>query len=289
MDLSYELLDVFTDTPLQGNPLAVFRDGREVSDDLMQRIARELNLSETVFVVPARREDCAGRLRIFTPVCEMQFAGHPTIGAAYALWNGAHDGTQSRRFAVEEEVGSVPIRIDDGDAPLIWLSTPPIAVLQEVDRTGAAHAVGLNESDLLPRAPCEVLSAGNPTIYIPVRDKEAVDRAFLDTASLQRLQTPHDFMCVEVFTPVSNGAYARVFARGIGEDPATGSATGPLAAYMMRHDLVPSNAGTRLVIEQGTSMGRRSLLHVSIRGAQGNEGIDVGGNVRRVGSGVLTL
>ncbi len=288
-DLHYHLLDVFTDTPLLGNPLAVFPDSGGISDDVMQRIARELNLSETVFIVPSRRADCVARLRIFTPAFEMQFAGHPTVGAAFALYSASHDGTQSRSFAVEEEVGSVPVRIDEGDSPLIWLSTPPIRVLQEADRVVAAQSVGLDAGDVLERVPCELLSAGNPTLYIAVRDKEAVDRAVLDEASYRKLAVADDRFCIEIFTPVPEGAYSRVFAPGIGEDPATGSATGPLAAYMMRHDLAPSADGTRFVSEQGTKMGRKSLLHVRIRGTQGSEGIDVGGQVCRIGSGVLTL
>lgn len=288
--LHYQLLDVFTRNPLEGNPLAVFLDCPELDGDLMQRIARELNLSEIVFVTRSPQADCAARLRIFTPGTEMQFAGHPTIGAAFALWQSGANGTQTRSFAFKEHVGRVPVRIDNGEPPMVWLSTPPISKVQDVDRTAAAHALGVDESDLIAALPCELLTAGNPTLYVPLRDKDAVDRAWPDTAMCQRMQLANDRICMLVFTPTEQGAYTRVFGHsGVGEDPATGSSTGPLAAYMMRHGLVSQADGAEFVSEQGVSMRRRSLLHVRIRGEHGNEGIDVGGHVRAVGRGVLEL
>lgn len=289
-ELPYLLLDVFTDVPFEGNPLAVFLHAEGLSGDLMQRIARELNLSETVFVLPPQRADCIARLRIFTPESEMRFAGHPTIGAAFALRAARHAGAEHSAFALDEQVGSVPVRIDDGEPPLVWLSTPRISKIQEVDRMSAAHAAGLEDCDLLPGLPCEVLSAGNPTLYIPVRDKDAVDRAWLDAATRPQMQLTDDRICVMVFTPTEDGAYSRVFGHGgVGEDPATGSATGPLAQYMMRYGLAPAGEGTAFVSEQGVRMGRRSILHVRIRGENGSEGIDVGGHVRSIGRGVMTL
>lgn len=289
-ELPYQLLDVFTDVPLAGNPLAVFLQADELGADLMQRIARELNLSETVFVLPPDRADCIARLRIFTPGTEMRFAGHPTIGAAFALRNAGHAGAQDGAFALEEQVGRIPVRIDDGESPLVWLSTPRIAHIQDVDRVCAAHAAGLEDYDLLPGLPCEVLSAGNPTLYVPVRDKDAVDRAWPDAARRSQMQLTDDLVCIMIFTPTPDGAYSRVFGHsGVAEDPATGSATGPLAAYMMRYGLAPASEGTSFVSEQGVRMGRRSLLHVRIRGENGSESIDVGGHVRAIGRGIMTL
>jgi trans-2,3-dihydro-3-hydroxyanthranilate isomerase len=137
-----------------------------------------------------------------------------------------------------------------------------------------------------------VLSAGNPNLFVALKDKETVDRAWLDASGFKPLGSVHgESMCVFVFAPVPGGAYSRMFAPeyGIAEDPATGSATGPLAAFMMRHKLAPSASGTRFISEQGTKMRRRSILHVQIFGEQGADGIAVGGYVTPLSDAVMTL
>ncbi len=122
----YRVVDVFTTQPLEGNALAVFPDSSGIDDVTMQRIARELNLSETTFVAPATRPDCAAQVRIFTPAREMVFAGHPTVGTSFVLLEEGMVPRNSERFALEEKIGAVPIRVEAGERPLIWLSTPPI-------------------------------------------------------------------------------------------------------------------------------------------------------------------
>ncbi len=283
MELEYRVVDVFTQVALEGNALAVFPNAPEVDDRTMQRIARELNLSETTFVSPAHREDCVASVRIFTPAAEMPFAGHPTIGTAFVLRACGMIDPRRGTFALEEHVGPVQVRVDEGDDPMIWLRTPAISRDHTVERAPAAAAINLDASDLLPDVPCEIWSAGNPNLYIAVRDKAAVDRAWVDLsgqrALLGREPAP---TCLFIFAPTPDGAYSRMFSPEIGvtEDPATGSATGPLAAFMMEHGLASATDGTRLVSEQGTKMGRRSLLHVLIRGEKGSDGIEVGGHVR---------
>jgi trans-2,3-dihydro-3-hydroxyanthranilate isomerase len=136
------------------------------------------------------------------------------------------------------------------------------------------------------------LSAGNPTVFVALCDRNAVDRAWMDLSGMKRLRgADREAMCVFVFAPTAEGAYSRMFAPeyGIVEDPATGSSTGPLAAFMMRHELVASKAGTRFISEQGTKMGRRSLLHVHIRGERGSEGIEVGGHTTPVATARMHL
>ena len=273
----YQVVDVFTCQALEGNSLAVFPKGEGLDEDTMQAIARELNLSETVFVFPPTHPDCVAQLRIFTPTRELPFAGHPTIGTSFVLLENGTVPNQSERFMLEEKVGPVPIRVEQGQNPLIWLLTPPIQNGPTFNRDLCAAALGLTATDLLDTVP-QLLSAGNPTIFIGLRDKTAVDRAWLDWSGMTTLRGAYsDPVCVFVFTPTSEGAYSRMFAPeyGIAEDPATGSSTGPLAAYMMQHQLVSSEDGTRFVSEQGTKMKRRSLLHVQILG----EGIEVGGHV----------
>lgn len=287
----YRVVDVFTDQPLEGNPLAVFPDASGIDDVTMQKIAKELNLSETSFVVPATRADCAAGVRIFTPEKEMAFAGHPTIGTSFVLLDEGIIPADREQFMLEEKVGPVPIRVDAGTCPLIWLRTPQIIEGRTFDRTVCAQILALDSGDLLDATP-QLLSAGNPTIFIALKDRDAVDRACLDShGSFVLKGEDHEPMCVFVFTPTSHGAYSRMFAPeyGIAEDPATGSSTGPLASFMIRHGLISGAAGTRFISEQGTKMGRRSILHVHILGDCGQDGIFVGGNVVPVVEAIMRI
>ena len=288
----YRVVDVFTETALEGNPLAVFPDASGIDDGTMQKIARELNLSETVFVVPVTRGDCAARIRIFTSTMEMLFAGHPTVGASFVLLEEGLVPRESGHFLLEEKVGPVAIRVEPGDRPLIWLKTPPIKFGKTYDRAASARALGLEPADLLEIAPPQLVSAGNPLIFIAARDKGAVDRAWLDMSGLRSIQPAGEgAVCVFVFAPTVDGAYSRMFApeHGVIEDPATGSATGPLAAFMLRNGLTPRDKGSRFISEQGTKMGRRSLLHVLIHGENGADGIEVGGYVTPLVEATMTL
>jgi trans-2,3-dihydro-3-hydroxyanthranilate isomerase len=288
---NYRVVDVFTNTRFEGNPLAVFPDATGVPVESMQLIARELNLSETTFVLPSTRADCAARVRIYTPTREMAFAGHPTIGTAWVLRDEARIARDVLQFALQEIVGAVPVRIESGVQPLIWLTTPPIVDGAVFQPATCAALLGLAPADLLPVAP-QLLSAGNPTIYIAVQDMAAVDRAVADAARLAEIRSHLvEPCCVFVFTPTPTGAYSRMFAPefGVMEDPATGSSTGPLAAYMIRHGLASGAEGTRLVSEQGTKMGRRSLLHVLVGREAGAPRIEVGGHVVPVARGQLTI
>jgi trans-2,3-dihydro-3-hydroxyanthranilate isomerase len=280
----YRVVDVFTEHPLEGNALAVFTDASTMDATTMQRIARELNLAETAFILPPTRTDCAARVRIFTPAKEMLFAGHPTIGTGFVLLDEGILPRKTIDFLLEENIGPVPVRVETGARPMLWLSTPPIETGRCYDPLLCANVLGLSTDDLLDVAP-QRLSAGNPTIFVALRDEAAVDGAWLDMAGMKRLRgSDAELMCVFVFTPTAKGAYSRMFAPeyGVAEDPATGSSTGPLAAFMMRHGLASNSGGTRWISEQGTKMGRRSLLHVHVRGNNGADGIDVGGHVTPV-------
>jgi trans-2,3-dihydro-3-hydroxyanthranilate isomerase len=200
--------------------------------------------------------------------------------------------SDSKQFALEEKVGPVLIRIDKDERLLIWLRTPPISEGATFDRQICAQVLGLGTSDLLPITP-QLMSAGNPTLFIALKDKDAVDRAWFDShgSAVFKKEGHRESMCVFVFSPTPDGAYSRMFAPdyGIAEDPATGSSTGPLAAFMMRHGLVSGAASTRFVSEQGSKMGRRSILHVHVFGERGVDGIDVGGQVTPVAEATMTL
>lgn len=287
----YRVVDVFSERPLEGNPLAVFPDASRLDEHTMQLIAKELNLSETAFIVPSTRPECALGVRIFTPMREMMFAGHPTVGTAFVAMDEGIVSKDSDWFMMEEKIGPVPIRVEAGERPLIWLRTPPIGFGNVYDLSACAKALGLDVKEFLQTPPC-VVTAGNPNLFIALRDKNAVDRCWLDAGPLRALrQAGDDAICVFVFTPTPDGAYSRMFApdHGVAEDPATGSATGPLAAYMIRHGLASGASGTRFISEQGTKMGRRSLLHVQIHGEDGRDGIEIGGYVTPLVEATMSL
>jgi trans-2,3-dihydro-3-hydroxyanthranilate isomerase len=288
----YRVVDVFSEEPLLGNQLGVFPDSSGLDTETMQKIAKELNVAETVFFGPPTRPGCAAQVRIFTPGREMPFAGHPTVGAGFVLRELGVVPKDAERFVLDEKIGPVPVRVELGNAgrPLVWFTTPPLTAGPEVDAAKCARALGLETSDLLGKPP-EIVSAGNPGVFIAVKNKEAVDRAAFDRAGVRELyRNPSEALFIFPFTPTPEGAYSRMFApdHGVSEDPATGSATGPLALYMMRQGLAPSADGTRFVSEQGTKMGRRSILHILVHGAFGTDGIEVGGYVTPVIEGVLT-
>lgn len=279
--ISYLLFDVFAERPFQGNQLAVVP--QHLDDSTMQTLANELNVAETVFL---RRTDDAQRpaeLRIFTPRHEMPFAGHPTIGATFAIaevlkWVPP----EAERFALGERVGDVAVRLErKGGKLLAWLRTPPVTFEQELDRARAAASLGLNENDLHETLPAQIAGAGNPFLFIPLRNREAIDRAWYAVGGFEQSIESH-VSGVFVFSLTENGMYARMFApmSGIAEDPATGSATGPAFAYLTKRGALDPKRSS-FVSEQGVKLGRRSVLHVKIDGPN----FDVGGEAIFVGEG----
>jgi trans-2,3-dihydro-3-hydroxyanthranilate isomerase len=270
----YSVVNVFATEPLSSNSLAVFPDASEFATETMQKIAKELNQTETAFVLPASHKDCAARVRTFSPARELPFAGHPTVGTGFVLRQKEIAPRNSTAFVLEEQIGPVTLRIEPSPRPPIWLRMPPIREGRSYDPSLCAQVLGLEEEDLLPIKP-QPLNAGNPTVLVAAKDKAVVDRAWLDLAGFRTLKGEEsESFCVFLFTPTAEGAYSRMFAPeyGIAEDPATGSSTGPLAAYMIRHGLLSGRSGTRFVSEQGSKMGRRSLLHVEIHGEKARMG-----------------
>jgi trans-2,3-dihydro-3-hydroxyanthranilate isomerase len=284
----YMLFDVFTDVAFAGNQLAVF-PGVVLDDAVMQRVARELNLSETVFLTPA--DDVLASLRIFTPLAEVPFAGHPTIGTAIALadhlwWLGPSETS----FVLREKIGDIPIRIERGRPTTAWLTTPPVAFERSVSREDAAAVLSLRPADVRDDLPCEFAGAGNMFLYVPLTSNEAVDRAVYDMTAVRERLPWSPVTDVFFFAQSSDGAYARMLAPafGIPEDPATGSATGPLYAYLARHGKLERRE--RFTSEQGVAMGRRSVLHVRVAWDGATlRSIEVGGNAVFMGEGTLRI
>jgi trans-2,3-dihydro-3-hydroxyanthranilate isomerase len=288
MNARYLLFDVFTDVAFAGNQLAVFPE-TAFEDATMQKIARELNLAETVFV--NRCDDAAGTLRIFTPRAEVEFAGHPTIGTAIALvdqlsWVAPEESS----FVLRERVGDVAIAIERTKPTKAWLVTPPITLERKVPLEDAAAILGLEAADVRSDLPCQFASAGNPFLYVPLVSKEAVDRAVLDEAALRKRFAWNPDTDVYLFAQTGGGAYARMFAPafGVPEDPATGSATGPLYRYLATYGALPTKE--EFVNEQGVAMGRRSVLYVRLTwNGESLDVIEVGGNAVFVGEGTLRI
>ena len=221
----------------------------------------------------------------------MIFAGHPTIGTSFVLLDENQVSTRSNSFFLEEKVGKIQIWVEQGESPMIWLRTPPISEGRVFDRSLCAQALNLQTGDLLDVRP-QLLDAGNPTLFVALKDKEAVDQAWLDPQGMMSLKDGEDEpFCVFVFAQTEEGAYSRMFAPdyGVAEDPATGSSTGPLAAFMMKHDLLPKDSSVRFISEQGTKMLRRSLLHVKLGDDTDPGGIYIGGHVTPIAEGTMKL
>lgn len=295
---AYRHIDVFTTRALEGNPLAVFPDAQGLTSEVMQRIAGELNLSETVFVFPPSDAAHAAKLRIFTPRRELPFAGHPTVGAASVLVSTGI--VTSDAFAVEENIGVISMRTErDASGSLThWLTTPAITFGATVDAASCARLLGLESSDLLADAPPQIASAGSPFLLVPLASAEAVDRAVYHAGERPPAAGPDvvgTFLFCPAHEPVDGerAVYSRMFApeSGIPEDPATGGATGPLAAYLLKYGLLKLDGGSvRFTNEQGTKMGRRSLLRVAVTARAGGEAtIEIGGASIEIASGVMTL
>jgi len=284
-------VDVFTDRIFGGNPLAVVLDPAGLGDGEMQAIAREMNLSETTFVLPPTRPDCAARARIFTPAREIPFAGHPTLGTAWVLATERRAPPGASRFALEEGVGPIAVELEGEPARpnFVWMRHPEARFGPELrDRDAVARALGLAEADLLPGVPVQSGSTGNDFLFVPLRDPAAVDRAALDARANIEGAGPTAALGVFVFAPVPGTAdrvYSRMFAprSGVPEDPATGSASGPLGAYLVRHGLVKAGDQVDIVSEQGVKMGRPSLVRIRLR-APGGQPTDI-----RVGGGVVPV
>lgn len=292
MAFSYLHYDVFTDEPFAGNQLAVFLDARGLAVDRMQQMAREMNFSESTFILPAERPDTDVRMRIFTPRTELPMAGHPTIGSTFAL---AHAGTiapGSARVVYGLGVGPVPVEME-WDGPHLrfaWMTQrPPTFGLPIVQRDAVARAVGLTERDLAA-LPVQSVSCGLPYLIVPIRDAAAVDRAITDASAAGRLleETGIDLpLFLFAFAPPAS-AYSRMFAPGIGiaEDAATGSASGPLGCYLVQQGLVGGEAAQGIVSTQGVAMGRPSRIHVAITGGPGAiSHVQCGGRARLVARG----
>jgi trans-2,3-dihydro-3-hydroxyanthranilate isomerase len=287
----YVIVDVFTDTPLEGNPLAVFTAGEGIAPERMQRVAREMNLSETVFVLPPQ-ENGDARIRIFTPATELPFAGHPTLGAAFVICG------QRGRDAVELETGAGVVRVEfaatngagpgapvgPGDAFMPGLPgrmRQPIPTWEPYERAAELlAALGVEASSL----PIEAYRNGPRHAYVALDSEDAVAAVRPDLTALGQL--PGIGACC--FAGAGPRWKLRNFvpALGVAEDPATGSAAGPLAVHLARHDQIAF--GQQIEIRQGEEIGRPSILLARVEATAGEiTNVEVAGSAVMVARGEL--
>ncbi|HXD31376.1 MAG TPA: PhzF family phenazine biosynthesis protein [Pyrinomonadaceae bacterium] len=300
-------LDVFTDEPFCGNPLAVFMEAEGLSDDEQQKIAREMNLSETVFVLPARDEKTLRRLRIYTPARELPFAGHPIVGTwsllaregVVPIPDGGAGWTQIHH---EVGIGVLPVDIEfkDGKPVQVVMTQGKFEIAGEIesseDQSEAARALGLNREDLDETLPIQVISTGIKSLAVPIRSLADLGRCRVNSSLLADVYLNAGAgMCYaftrETLEVGAARAHARLFAPSdnIAEDPATGSAAGALGGYLVHHGAIavdPVDDKYSFVIEQGDFIQRPSRINLEIKGKPGAvEQVRVGGQAVVVAHG----
>jgi len=295
-EFPFKLVDVFTDTPLEGNQLAVVFAADGLSNDRMQALAREFNYSETTFVLSPRNSRADWRLRSFTPAAEVFGAGHNALGAWWAIAESDFVDLKAGKNVVYQELGELilplEIYVESGKPQRILMTqSKPVFGEKFSDKTMLAEALNLKESDfsvesLTPQA----VSTGAFHFLVPVKNIEALRNVRIDAPKLVKLAGPlgcHGCYLYTLETINKNSsAHARAFFPGIGmtsEDPATGSAAGPLAAYLVSKGVLP--AEKTLIVEQGYEIGRPSRIEVSV---SGNE-VKVGGKSVTVAEGSIKI
>jgi len=276
----YVVADVFTDKPLAGNQLAVFTDAREIPEDLLQPLAREMNFSETVFVLP-KESDGHARIRIFTPTIEIPFAGHPTLGTAFVLAAPLQLG----EIRLETGAGVVPVRLErEGPRIVFGRMEQPIPTVEPYENEAELlDALGVARSEL----PVEVYDNGLRHVYIALPSEDDVAALKPDLARLAELPA---VLGINTFAGADLRWKTRMFAPGDGvpEDPATGSAAGPLALHLARHGRI--YFGDEIEISQGAEIGRPSTLYARTEGsAERVEKVEVGGSAVIVARGEFRL
>jgi trans-2,3-dihydro-3-hydroxyanthranilate isomerase len=277
----FKIADVFTGNPLEGNQLGIFFDGRGLDTEMMLKATREMNFSETVFFLPPEHPDADARVRIFTPGGELPFAGHPTLGSAWVIGEVLGKSV----VTLELGVGNVPVELErEGDTITFGRMSQPIPTWGPYDRTAEVlDALGVPGHQ--PGLPVEWYRNGPLNVYVEFPDGEAVAALAPDMGKLARL--PINLSC---FAATEDGWITRMFAPalGVAEDPATGSAAGPLAVHLARHGRI--KFGEEIQIRQGAQIHRPSVLYARADGTENAiERVVVGGRAVIVARGEYRL
>ncbi len=284
MRLPFRIVDVFAERPLAGNQLCVVPDAGDLDTGVMRAVALEIGFSETAFVtgIAGNRYD----LRIFTPGKEMPFAGHPTVGTAFLL---VSEGRIRSPAVQRVAAGEFHVEADPVAGTARVRQLPPTFGPEIRDRERLAHAVGLRPEDLDAGLPAQVVSTGLPHFVVPAATPDAVAAAMPNQRALSEVVREVETDGLYLFALTEEGAKARFFGEGIGidEDPATGSAAGPLGAYLAARGL-GGLPGT-IVVRQGEEVGRPSAIHVEVAPEGDSWAVWVGGGVFVVGRGEFDL
>jgi len=299
MEYRFVQVDVFTQDIFGGNPLAVYPNAEGLHREEMQRIAREMNLSETTFVFPPKSSEADFKVRIFTPQREIPFAGHPVIGTCFVLGDQGRIGPKEGKRVIRLELGlgvfPVEVVFLGGEPVLVKMeqrSPEFMGAYAEVELLARLLSLPLEKLDLL-KGPAEVVSTGLPFLIIPLTSQKALSQAKINLSILETVAQELDTALVAPFTMEGMGVNrirARVFAplHGVPEDPATGSAGGCLSAYLVKHGLIKKEPLTTVEIEQGMDIHRPGLIHVELAVEEKSiEKVWVAGNVVRVLEGTI--
>jgi trans-2,3-dihydro-3-hydroxyanthranilate isomerase len=287
----FYIVDVFAEEKYQGNQLAVFRNAAEIPESEMQLIAQETHFSETAFILSDEKKDDGYDVRIFTPAREVPFAGHPTLGTAYVIHKEIEQG-KSERVNLNLKVGRIPVTVDlsDSDRPLLWMKQKAPQFGKTFDKAKIAASLNISKSDIAENFPVEEVSTGLPFIIAPLNSLEAVKNARVNVPAFFELVENYNAKSILVFCPetyrAANDLNARVFVDyyNIPEDPATGSANGCLAGYLVKHHYWGDDS-IEIRVEQGYEIGRPSLLLLKAEDQAGEIMVYVGGRVVPVARG----
>ncbi len=292
MKREFIICDVFARRRFEGNQLAVFPDGAGLSTEEMQTLAREIHFSETTFILADKPNERGWPARIFTPASEVPFAGHPTLGTAYVIWD-RFLGRKADEVKLDLKVGVVPVAVEDGGERLVMTQVPPVFG-KSVEPAEAGKVLGLSPEEIDGRFPCQEVSTGLGFLIVPVQRLGSVQNIKVNLAEYDRLTDRLEAKAVLAFCPYTVDPQCRLHVRvfcdyyDVPEDPATGSANGCLCAWLVRHRYL--GAGDfAIYTEQGVEMKRPSLLYLQGTEQDGGITVRVGGRVVVAGRGEFEL
>lgn len=289
--LSVYHIDAFTDRSFGGNPAGVIPHAENLKEEEMQKIANELNLPESAFLLPSSHPHADFKVRYFTPTEEINFCGHATVGLSWLLATKYNWMEKAEQIVFETNVGLIPVKWIKENNQLIRVSMTqikPTVKEIELDKKSIAQLVGIQESDLDERYPIKLSNTGNWHLLIPVKSSEAIDGAEPQFKKLASLNREHNISTTHLFTFHTNGEldlYTRDFAPSIGidEDPVTGAANGALAGYLFLEGILSKDQTHQLKIGQGHAIGRPGTLYITITPENNGPTIEV------AGSAVITI
>jgi trans-2,3-dihydro-3-hydroxyanthranilate isomerase len=287
--MRFYLVDVFSENKYQGNQLAVFIVENNLSAIEMQKIAREVNFSETTFIVSDKKADLGYDVRIFTPDVEIPFAGHPTLGTAFVI-SQVLEKDQSSKINLNLGIGQIPVTFTSEDKTELWMQQIEPSFKEIIPANIISEILHLNEDDINTIYPIQVVSTGLPAVIVPVKKIVAVKKCFINHQKYQSFLNEVTKANFLIFTPEvqkkENDLHVRVFMDDPGflEDPATGSANGNLAGFLLEYNFFKRNS-INIRIEQGYEIGRPSLLKIKAEKIQQKFSIQVGGKCFLVAKG----